>query len=300
MSALYAGIEAGGTKFVCAIGSGPDDILAETSFPTTTPGETLERTAEFFRKAAGRRRLRSLGIASFGPLDLNPASSTFGYITTTPKAGWSQVNFMGQARDALGLPVFMDTDVNAAALSESLWGVGRGRDPLVYITVGTGIGGGLLVKGTPVHGLQHPEIGHMYMPHDKSADPFPGACPYHGDCLEGLAAGPALAKRWGQPAETLPPEHPAWELEATYLAYALSNLTCTIAPQAIVLGGGVASQPHLLGQVRRAVERLLNGYIQSPWLKPGLEAYIVPPGLGSRAGVLGAIALAAQGAQSKP
>jgi fructokinase len=295
MSALYGGIEAGGTKFVCAIGSGPEDVLAETSFPTTTPDETLKRTAEFFRRAAGRRKLRSLGIASFGPLDLDPKSSTFGYITTTPKAGWLQVNFMGLARDALGLPVFMDTDVNAAALAESLWGAGRGRDPLVYITVGTGIGGGLLCKGGPVHGLQHPEIGHMYVPHDMSADPFPGACPYHGDCLEGLAAGPALAKRWGQPAETLPPDHAAWDLEARYLGFALSNLTCTVAPQAIILGGGVLGQEHLIERVRLETERRLNGYIQSPWLRNGLQDYILPAGLGRRAGVLGAIALALQG-----
>jgi fructokinase len=147
----------------------------------------------------------------------------------------------------------------------------------------------------PVHGVQHPEMGHMYLPHDLAADPFPGACPYHGDCLEGLAAGPALAKRWGQPAESLPPGHPAWELEARYLGLALSNLTCTVAPQGIVLGGGVVEQPHLLELIRRETERRLNGYIQSPWLKPGLEDYILRAGLGRRAGVLGAIALAAQG-----
>jgi fructokinase len=295
MAALYGGIEAGGTKFVCAIGSGPDDVLAEASFPTTTPAETLERAVQFFRKAAGRKKLLAVGIASFGPLDLDPASATFGHITTTPKAGWLQVNIMGMIGDALRAPVFMDTDVNGAALAESLWGAGRGRDPLVYITVGTGIGGGLLCNGAPVHGLQHPEIGHIYLPHDTSLDPFPGSCPYHGDCLEGLAAGTALAERWGQPAESLPPEHEAWDLEAHYLGLALSNLTCTVAPQAIVVGGGVLEQPHLLDRIRRETERRLNAYIQSPWLKPGLKEYIVGAGLGRRAGVLGAIALAAQG-----
>lgn len=295
MATLYGGIEAGGTKFVCAVASGPGDVRVETSFPTTTPMETLGRALDFFQEASDGRQLGSLGVASFGPLDLDPHSAAFGYITTTPKAGWSFVNVLGMLRGALGIPVYMDTDVNAAALAESLWGAGRGRDPLVYITVGTGIGGGLLCRGGPVHGLQHPEIGHMYLPHDLSVDPFPGACPYHGDCLEGLAAGPALAKRWGQPAETLPADHPAWNLEAHYLGLALSNLTCTVAPQAIVLGGGVLEQPHLLERIRAETERALNGYIVSPWLKPGLEAYIVAAGLGRRAGVLGAIALAMQG-----
>lgn len=295
MAALYGGIEAGGTKFVCAIGSGPGDLLAETSFPTTAPGETLARAVDFFRDALRGRPLHSLGIASFGPLDLNAHSPTFGFITTTPKAGWSQVDVLRVIQDALAVPVFVDTDVNAAALAESLWGAGQGRDPLVYITVGTGIGGGLLCKGAPVHGLQHPEIGHMYLPHDLLADPFAGSCPYHGDCLEGLASGTAMAQRWGQRAETLPPDHPAWDLEARYLGLALANLICTVAPQAIVLGGGVPEQLHLLARVRREAERRLNGYIQSPWLAPGLEEYILAPGLGRHAGVLGAIALAMRG-----
>lgn len=295
MPALYGGIEAGGTKFVCAIASGPDEMLAEASFPTTAPAETLGRAVQFFREQTFVRRPASIGIASFGPLDLGRNSATFGYITTTPKIGWAYSDILGAVQDGVGVPAFIDTDVNGAALAESLWGAGQGRDPLIYITVGTGIGGGLLCKGVPVHGLQHPEMGHMYVPHDRSVDPFPGACPYHGDCLEGLASGPAIAKHWGQPAETLPPDHPAWEFEARYLGYALSNLTCIVAPQAIILGGGVLDQPHLLDLIRRETERQLNRYIQSPWLKPGLGDYILRPQLGSRAGVLGAIALAMRG-----
>jgi fructokinase len=294
MATLYGGIEAGGTKFVCAIASGPDDVRAETTFPTTTPAETFGRALAFFGEQARGEPLAAVGIASFGPVDLDPASPTHGYITTTPKPGWGNTDFAGAMRAALGVPVFFDTDVNAAALGECTWGAGRGRDPVVYLTIGTGIGGGLVVGGRPVHGLQHPEMGHMYLPRDPAeAAAFGGACPYHGACLEGLASGPAIAKRWGQPAQTLPPDHPAWDLEARTLAYALTNMIFTLAPQVIILGGGVAEQAHLLAKVRAEVERLLRGYIQSPWLKPGLEEYIVRPGLGRRAGVLGAIALAA-------
>ncbi len=296
---LYGAIEAGGTKFVCAIASGPEHILAETSFPTTTPTETFQRTVGFFRDQAALGRLAAVGIASFGPVDLDPASRTFGYITTTPKPGWAYADIRGEVQRALDVPTFIDTDVNGAALGESLWGAGRERNPLIYITVGTGIGGGLVFNGAPVHGLLHPEMGHMRLPHDLAADPFPGMCPYHGDCLEGMAAGPALAKRWGQPGQTLPPEHPAWDLEARYLALAIANLTFTIAPQVVILGGGVLGQAHLMDKIRRETERLINGYLQSPWLKPGLEEFIVRPGLGTRAGVLGAVALAMQGERAE-
>lgn len=292
---LYGAIEAGGTKFVCAIAGGPENILEETSFPTAAPGETIARAVAFFLERTGDGKLVSLGIASFGPVDLNPLSTTYGYITTTPKAGWAHFDIRGALQHALGVAAYIDTDVNGAALAESLWGAGRGRDPLVYITVGTGIGGGLVVGGTPVHGLLHPEMGHMRVPHNTDADPFPGACPYHGDCLEGLAAGPALAKRWGRPGQTLPPDHEAWTLEARYLSLAVANLTFTLAPQAVILGGGVLDQPDLLDQIRRETEQLINGYVQSPWLTPGLGNYILRPGLGRRAGVLGAVALAMQG-----
>ena len=203
MTNLYGGIEAGGTKFVCAVGSGPDDVRAEARFPTTTPAETLGQAIAFFE--AQQRvygRLAGLGIASFGPVDPRPGSPTFGFVTTTPKPGWAQADVAGPLRRALGAPVGFDTDVNGAALGEWRWGAGQGLDTLVYLTIGTGVGGGAVVGGQLVHGLLHPEMGHLRLPRDPVRDPFPGICPYHGDCLEGLAAGPALEKRWGARAET--------------------------------------------------------------------------------------------------
>ena len=293
MPPYFAGIEAGGTKFVCAAGSGPGDLLAETRFPTTTPAATLGAAIEFFQ--AQRARFgppRALGIASFGPLDPQPGSPSYGSITSTPKPGWANVSLLGPLQQALGVPAGFDTDVNAAALGEGRWGAGQGQGNLVYLTVGTGIGGGGLVDGRPIHGLLHPEMGHMRVPHDRSADPFAGCCPYHGDCLEGLASGPAIEQRWGQPGESLPAGHPAWALEARYLAQGVANLVLTLSPQRIVLGGGVMAQARLFPLIRAEVRRLLNGYIRSPWLEGRLDEYIVPPGLGTRSGVLGALALA--------
>lgn len=297
MTYLYGGIEAGGTKFVCAVGSGPDDVRAEVRFPTTTPAETISQAIAFFeaqRHAHGP--LAGLGIASFGPVDPNPASPTFGYITTTPKPGWAQADLAGPLRRALGVPVGFDTDVNGAALGEWRWGAGQGLDTLIYLTIGTGIGGGALVGGRLVHGLLHPEMGHLRLPRDPVRDPFPGLCPYHGDCLEGLAAGPALEKRWGARAETFDPGHPAWALEAHYIGLALSAYILILSPQRVILGGGVMAQAHLFPLVRAEVQRQLNGYVQSPALADQIDAYIVPPALGNRAGVLGAIALAQQAA----
>lgn len=293
---LYGGIEAGGTKFVCAIASGPDDVRAEERFPTTSPEETIGRAVAFFRRwqDAGGPALSAIGIASFGPLDADPTSPTFGYITVPPKPGWANTDFAGTVRRALNLPVAFDTDVNAAALAEWRWGAGQGLHTLVYLTVGTGIGGGAVVHGRLLHGLAHPEMGHMRIPHDRERDPFPGTCLFHSDCLEGLAAGPALEARWGQPAETLPADHPAWELEAEYLALGLMNLVYALAPQRIILGGGVMEQSHLFPRIRRRLLQLLNGYTASPMLLQDIERYIVPPALGRRAGVLGAIALAQQ------
>ncbi|MGQ9515679.1 MAG: ROK family protein [Anaerolineae bacterium] len=291
---LYGGIEAGGTKFICAIGRGPDDIQAEERFLTTSPEETIGRAIAFFRRwqEAGGPALSAIGIASFGPLDPDPDSPTFGYITVTPKPGWAHTEFAGVIQRALHLPVAFDTDVNGAALAEWLWGAGQGLHTLVYLTIGTGIGGGAVVHGQLLHGLTHPEMGHMHIPHDPRRDPFPGACLYHGDCLEGLAAGPALKARWGQPAENLPPDHPAWELEAEYLALGVMNLAYTLAPQRVILGGGVMAQVHLFPRIRQKLTQLLNGYIPNPVLLEDMERYIVPPALGARAGVLGAIALA--------
>ena len=288
--AIYGGIEAGGTKFVCAIGSGPDDLQAETQFPTTSPDETIGHTLEFFQSQ--QAELAAIGIAAFGPVDLNRASPTYGYITTTPKPGWANTDLAGTISRALGVPVGFDTDVNGAALGEHRWGAAQGLDTFLYLTIGTGIGGGGMVGGRLMHGLIHPEMGHMRLPHDWEADPFPGICPYHGDCLEGMAAGPAIQARWGQPAQTLPDNHPAWPLQARYLALALANLICTISPQRIILGGGVMNVPLLFPLVRRDVQDLLNGYVQAPEILDQIDSYIVPPGLGGRAGVLGAIALA--------
>jgi fructokinase len=286
--ALYGGIEAGGTKFVCAVGTGPDDIREEARFPTTTPAETLDRAIRFFQ----RHPVDAVGIASFGPIDVHPSSPTFGFITTTPKPGWANTRFAGRVAEALGVPVGFDTDVNVAALGEGRWGAARGLETFVYLTVGTGIGGGGLVNGRMMHGLVHPEMGHIRIPHDPREDPFAGICPYHGDCLEGLASGPALEARWGARPETLPPEHPAWELEARYLALAVETLIYILSPQRIVLGGGVMEQTHLFPKIRAGVQRLLNRYVRSPMIEESIEAYIVPPGLGNRSGVLGAIALA--------
>ena len=293
MTHYYGGIEAGGTKFVCAVGTGPDDIRAAIRFPTTTPDETIGRATTFFEQQAKEVELAAVGIGSFGPVDPNPASPTFGFITTTPKPGWQDVDFAGAVGRTLNLPVGFDTDVNVAALGEHHWGAAQDLDTFIYLTVGTGIGGGGMIGGKRMHGLIHPEMGHMRLPHDWEADPFPGSCPYHGDCLEGLASGPALQARWGQPAETLPPDHPAWPLQARYLALALVNIICTLSPQRIIIGGGVMAQPALDDLVRDQVQDLLNNYVQSSAILEDIENYIVPPGLGNRAGVLGAIALAA-------
>ncbi len=285
----FGAIEAGGTKWVCAVGSGPDDVQALVQFPTTTPKETLGRAVAFFREWPG---IAALGIGSFGPIDVHRKSPTFGYITTTPKPGWAHTDVAGVFRRELNVPVGFDTDVNTAALGEYRWGASQGTTTSVYLTIGTGIGGGVIANGAMLHGLLHPEIGHMRVPHDLVRDPFAGSCPYHGDCLEGLAAGPALFARWGQRGETLSPDHPAWELEAHYLALALANLACVLSPEKIVLGGGVMKQPPLFPLIRQNVRAALNGYLQMPQFIDEIDSYIVSPGLGDRAGVLGALALA--------
>ena len=292
MSILYGGIEAGGTKFVCAVGTGPDDLRATTQFPTTTPAETIGRASAFFKEHTSRDHLAAVGIGSFGPVDPNPASATFGFITTTPKPGWAHTDFAGAIQRALGVPVGFDTDVNGAALGEHRWGAAQGIDDFIYLTIGTGIGGGALVNGKLLHGLIHPEMGHIRIPHDWQIDPYAGFCPYHGDCWEGLAAGPAIELRWGEKAENLPKDHPAWDLEARYIALALANLICTLSPQRVILGGGVMEQPHLLPIVQRQTRELLNGYVRAPEILEDIEHYLVAPGLNKQAGVLGAIALA--------
>jgi fructokinase len=291
---LFGGIEGGGTKFVCMVATDPKNIIEEFRFPTTTPAETLEQAVSFFNKYA-RQGLTAIGIASFGPVDLDLASPTYGHITTTPKPGWAFTDTISRLRQAFNLPVAFELDVNSAAFGEFYWNAeNRHLDPLVYFTIGTGIGAGVIVNGKLVHGLVHPEAGHMRLSHDLRTDPFEGCCPYHGDCFEGLACGPAIQKRWGQPAEKLPVGHPAWELEASYIAQALNNTICNLSPKRIVLGGGVMQHPGLLGMIQQKVQLLLNNYIHSTTITEHIDQYIVLPSLGNRSGVLGAIALAIQ------
>jgi fructokinase len=294
MTTFYGGIEAGGTKFVCMVGSGPEDIRVETRIPTTTPTETLDQVIAFFKVYGYEYPLAAIGVACFGPLELDPASPAFGSITTTPKAGWQNTPVRSILETSLGLPVVVDTDVNTAALGEYTWGAGIKADPFVYITIGTGIGAGEIINGLPLHGLLHPEMGHVYLPHDWAVDPFPGNCPYHKDCFEGLASGGAISARWGNTPEKLPAHHPAWKLEAGYIALALANLVCTLSPGRIVLGGGIMHQLHLFPLIRERLKRALNGYIQRSAVLDQVDTYIVPPALGNRSGCLGAIALAQQ------
>jgi len=293
MEPLVGSIEAGGTKFVCAVGRGPDDLRDEIRFSTGGPQETLARAAEFFVQQQRRHgELAALGIGCFGPIDLDPGSSGYGRISATPKTAWIGTDVVGALRRALELPIVFDTDVNAAALGEWCWGAARGLDTFVYLTFGTGIGGGGMARGRLLHGMVHPEMGHMRVPHDLERDPFPGRCPFHGDCWEGLAAGPALEDRWRTPAENLPSDHPAWELEASYIACGLHNLVCVLSPQRLILGGGVMEQSQLFPLVRAKLRRLLADYVRAPSVAGNLERYVVPPALGKRAGILGGIALA--------
>ena len=295
---LFGGIEAGGTKFVCAVGTGPDDLRAEVRIPTTTPEETLPKVVDFFAEQQDKEgRLAAIGIGAFGPVDVRPESATFGWFLDTPKPGWQQVDFAGVVKQKLNVPIGFDTDVNVAALGENKWGNAQGLDTFIYLTVGTGIGGGGMVSGRPIRGLLHPEMGHILIPHDRAADPFPGTCPFHQDCLEGLASGFAMEKRWGQKGVELPIDHPAWALEADYLATGLANFTLVLSPERIILGGGVMEQEQLLGMVRSQVQTKLNAYLAVPKITSEIEDYIVSPGLGNKSGIMGAFALAQQTAQ---
>lgn len=281
---MYGAIEAGGTKFVCGIGTCPDD-LRTVQIPTTEPGVTIDAVIDFLR-TAGDGKLKAVGIGSFGPICTDTNSPAWGHITSTPKSGWRNCDLAGPIRAALDIPAGFDTDVNAAILGEARWGAAQGVADVLYLTVGTGIGGGAFTANRVVHGTSHPEMGHIRIPHDIAADPFPGVCPYHGDCLEGLASGPAIHARWGQRADQLPSDHPAWQLEAHYLALAIANFAFTLSPARVILGGGVMRQQHLFGKVRTQLAQLLNGYIVQP--------ETVPPALGDRSGVCGALVLAEQ------
>jgi fructokinase len=289
----FGGVEGGGTKFVCVVAASPDEVVEEERFATTTPGETIDRMIDFFASFIRDRQLSSICIASFGPVDLQKDSPTYGSITTTPKPGWAYTNVVKKIRDTFDIPIFFELDVNAAAFGEYFWvSENQSIDPLVYFTIGTGIGAGLIVNGKIIHGLMHPEAGHMQIPHDWQIDPYKGFCSYHGDCFEGLASGPAMKDRWRQSPEMFGDEHPAWELEANYIAHALVNVICLLSPKRIILGGGVMQQPNLITLVRNKVLNLLNNYIHSPDILEHIDNVIVPPFLGDRSGVLGAIALA--------
>lgn len=296
--ALYGAIEAGGTKFVCAVGASPEALTAKVRIPTTTPSETLERCIGFFR---AQPQIDALGVGCFGPVELRREASAYGRVTTTPKAGWANADVVGPLHRALGVPVGFDTDVNAAVLGESRWGAARGLGTAIYVTIGTGIGGGALVGGELVHGLVHPEMGHVLLPREADDASFGGACPYHGArCWEGLASGPALEKRWGRRAEALPADHPAWDLEARYLSSALATLVLVLSPERLILGGGVMQAAHLFPLVRSHLLRALAGYVQSAAILAGIDSFVVPPQLGQGAGIAGALALAERALREPP
>lgn len=283
MKPLLGAIEAGGTELVCGVAEVAGPALVEKRvIRTTTPADTLAEAIRFF----SAYRLRSLGVACFGPIDL-----AAGTITTTPKSGWSGAEIVRPLQQALAVPIAFDTDVNGAALGEARHGAGIGKDPFIYVTVGTGIGAGVLITGRPVHGQMHPEAGHMSVKRHPD-DPFVGNCPYHSDCLEGLASGAAIHARWGSPGQDLPTGHPAWKLEAYYLAQAACNMIFLLSPQRIVLGGGVMTRGDLFHLVYDEARSRLGGYI--PPLEPtaAIEDLIVPASLGDDAGIIGALEMA--------
>lgn len=289
---LYGGVEAGGTKFVCCIASGPGRVVEEVRFATTTLHETLKKTVQFFQPFIEDGRIKTVGVGCFGPFDVNPASPTYGFITSTPKPGWSNSDVLGTLQRGLDVPIAIDLDVNAAAVGEYTWGASRGSDPSLYLTIGTGIGGGYLKDGKPLTGLLNLEMGHIRIPHNRELDPFNGSCPFHGDCFEGLASGPAIEKRLGVTGAIVPESETFWDIEADYIASALMNYILTLSPRKIILGGGVMQREFLFPKIRSRVCQLLNGYVDSRYLLDYVDQYIVPSGLGNQSGSMGAIALA--------
>jgi len=290
---LYGTLEAGGTKMVLSIGNEQNELTEQTSIPTGMPEETIPQMAAWFRE----RKICALGIGTFGPVDLNPNSPTYGWITKTPKPGWGMTPLLPALKEALQCPVKIDTDVNAAALAEWQLGAAKGLNSCLYITVGTGIGAGLVVEGKLVHGLMHPEMGHMLLRPDSKDQTPVGFCPYHAGCAEGLASGPAMEKRWRMKAALLPPEHEAWELEAEYMAQLCANAVLAISPEKIILGGGVMQQKHLFPLIQEKTKALLGGYICSDQILNHISSYITEPGLGTRSGALGALLLSRQAAE---
>lgn len=280
------GLEAGGTKMVCAIGNENGKIQKRVSIPTETPAITMPKLINFFLS----ENVEALGVGCFGPIDLNHSSPTYGCITSTPKLAWRNYNIVKSFQDALNVPIGFDTDVNGAALGEATWGASKDCEVSLYITIGTGVGVGICIDGTPLHGLIHPEAGHVLISR-LSNDNYEGSCPFHTDCLEGLAAGPSLEGRWGKKAYELTDQTEVWEMESHYIAQAITNYILTLSPNKIILWGGVMHQEQLFPMIRNRVVNLLNGYLDSDAISKDIEHYIVPPALGDDPGIMGALRL---------
>lgn len=280
-------IEAGGTKIICGIGTKEGVLLEYVEFPTEKPALTVPKIIKYFEN----KEIEALGIGTFGPVDVHEDSDTYGYILETPKDGWRNYDLLGKLKEAFNIPMIIDTDVNGAALAEATWGAAKDKSSCLYMTIGTGIGGGIYVNGGLIHGLLHPEMGHIVLRKHKD-DNFEGLCPSHGDCFEGLAAGPAIEKRWNMKGIDIPRDHVAWDIEAYYIAQALVNYIMILSPEKIVLGGGVMKQKQLFPKIREEVKKLLAGYIVKPELTTDIDDYIVYPELGDNAGTYGALALA--------
>lgn len=282
---MYGAIEAGGTKFVCAVSDEKLNIVERVSIKTTVSEETMDLVFKFFDKF----ELKSIGVGSFGPIDVNKKSKTYGYITNTPKKGWANYDFVGAIKEKYNIPVGWTTDVNAAALGELKKGAAENLDSCLYLTVGTGIGGGAVVNGKLLEGYGHPEMGHILVRKHKN-DTYEGNCPFHKNCLEGVAAGPAIEARWGKKGDELACQNEVWEMEAYYIAQGLMTYTLTLSPERIVLGGGVMKQRQLFPLIRKELEKLMANYVSMP----NLDEYIVPPALGDNAGITGCLLLAMQ------
>ncbi len=281
-------IEAGGTKFVCAIGDELGNVFEKEVIKTTTPNESMPMVIDFFKK----HEFEKMAVGCFGPIDVNTNSDTYGYITSTPKKEWIDYNIIGELKKHFNLPIAFNTDVNCAALGELTLGSAVGLDSCVYMTVGTGIGAGAVVNKTLVSGMLHPEMGHMIVKRHKDDD-FEGTCIYHKDCFEGLACGKAIDYRWNTPAFELPKDHKAWDLEAYYLAQGIVNFILVLSPQKIILGGGVPKQEQLFPLIHKYVKEFLNGYINTKEIA-NIEEYIVYAKLGDEAGIKGTLVLGSQ------
>lgn len=284
---LYGALEAGGTKMVCAIGDETGKILEQISLPTLTPEETMPKMLAYFKS----KDIKALGIGCFGPIDLDKKSKTYGYITTTPKLAWRNFDIVGAFQRELNIPIGFDTDVNGSALGEATWGCTQDTDTSIYITIGTGVGVGIIINGKPLHGMLHPEAGHILLRRHEKDNNFKCNCPCHENCLEGLAAGPAIEKRWGKKAIELKDNQEVWQMEAFYIGQALVDYILTISPQKIILGGGVMHQMQLFPLIREEVKKQLNGYLDTAQLRD-MDHYIVPASLHDDQGIMGAIKLA--------